>query len=93
VPYSNGLSFDYYFVKVTLKWIIILSSILELVVFVDSFPTGAPMEACTDITPQHGNNTPSTDPVPFSVDLSDFTVNTLVCYIGGYNYSSKRGWV
>ena len=79
--------------KVTLKWIIILSSILELVVFVDSFPEGAPLEACADIVPQHSMHTSSTDPLPFSVNLSDFTVNTLVCYIGGQTYTSKHSWV
>ena len=82
----------FYFVKVTLSYAIILmiSSILELVVVVDSRSSGAPIEACAQIAPQHGSNSPSTDPLPFSVDLSDFTFD---CYIGGQSYNSKHSWV
>ena len=73
--------------KVTFKYIIILSSILELIVVVDSRPEGAPLSACGDIVPQHSPNSPSTDPLPFAVNLSDFTFD---CYIGGQNYTSKH---
>ena len=53
-------------------------------------PEGAPPEACgitTDIVPNHVPNTPSDTPLPYSVDLSDFTGGE---YIPGDTYLSKK---
>ena len=89
VCYTLTVYHYFYSVKVTFKYIIILSSVLELIVVVDSRPEGAPLSACGDIVPQHGSNSPSTDQLPFTVNLSDFTFD---CYIGGQNYISKHSW-
>lgn len=52
-------------------------------------PEGAPPAACgmtTDIVPNHAGISPSTDPIPYTVDLSDFTGGQ---YIPGDTYTSK----
>ena len=57
---------------------------------VDGRPEGAPPIACgivTDIVPIHANITPSDTPLPYSVDLSDFTGGK---YIPGDKYISKK---
>ena len=49
-------------------------------------PEGAPPEACAQIAPMHAGISPSTDPLPYSVDLSDFTGDE---YVPGDTYQSK----
>ena len=68
--------------KVTLKHIIVIGGILQLVVVVDNRITGAPPLDCGQIDPF----SPSNDPLPYSVNLSDFTFGS---YIGGQSYNSK----
>ena len=66
----------------------LLSSIYGIVVVVDGRSSGAPPDACetgTDIVPDHGAS-PSTDPLPFSVDLSGFKGNL---YNAGQTYNSE----
>ncbi len=51
--------------------IAIFHSIVHLA---ESFPSGAPMSACDTLAPNpfsHGAP-PNTDPIPYSIDLSDF---------------------
>ena len=48
-------------------------------------PKGAPDIACTDIRPRHVGF-PSTDPLPYSVDLSDFPLDH---YFTNETYTSK----
>ena len=53
-------------------------------------PEGASPAACgatTDIVPDHGGLSPSDTPLPYSVDLSDFTSGE---YIPGDTYLSKK---
>ena len=67
--------------------VLVTLSILEIVV-IRGYPTGAPLEACksgTNIVPNHGV-LPSTNPLPYSVDLSNFTDNA---YIPGKAHKSK----
>ena len=64
--------------------------LLLVITSVQGRPEGAPLEACgetTDIVPNHGSNTPSDTPLPYSVDLSDFTDGE---YIPGDTYLSKE---
>ena len=72
--------------KATVKHIIVLDGILQLVVVVDSRITGAPPLACGQIVPQHDSFSPSNDPLPCSVNLSDFAIGS---YIGRQSYNSK----
>lgn len=60
--------------------------ILLVVAAVHGRPEGAPPEACAEIAPMHAGISPSTDPFPYSVDLSDFTGGE---YIPGDTYQSK----
>ena len=65
----------------------LLSSIYGIVV-VDGRSDGAPPDACgtvTDIVPNHFSSL-STDPLPFSVDLSSFKGNL---YNAGQTYNSE----
>jgi len=50
-------------------------------------PEGAPPEACAQIAPMHAGISPSIDPLPFNVDLSDFTGGE---YVPGDTYQSKN---
>ena len=52
---------------------------------VNGFPDGAPEAACNDLLPQHGGS-PSTDPLPFVVNTSEFVNQT---YIPNQLYASK----
>ena len=66
-----------------------IAVILLLAAVVQGFPNGAPTDACgiiTDIVPIHGVP-PSNTPLPYSVDLSDFTNGE---YIPGDTYTSKK---
>ena len=60
--------------------------ILSLVTTAHGRPEGAPPEACAQIAPMHAGISPSTDPLPYSVDLSDFTGGE---YVPGDTYQSK----
>ena len=56
----------------------------------DGMSSGAPVAACetgTNIVPNHSPNTPSTNQLPFSVDLTEFTENI---YNPGRTYTSKH---
>ena len=53
----------------------------------DGLSEGAPPEACTDIEPDHHGISPSDDPLPYSVDLSDITGGE---YIPERLYNSKK---
>ena len=67
--------------------VLVALNIVEIVV-VHGLSTGAPLEACkggNNIVPFHGAP-PSTDPLPYSVDLSNFTGNV---YMPGMTYESK----
>ncbi|XP_065906698.1 uncharacterized protein [Dysidea avara] len=71
---------------ILLSYAMLLSSIYGIVVVVDGRSSGAPPDACetgTDIVPDHGAS-PSTDPLPFSVDLSGFKGNL---YNAGQTYN------
>ena len=61
--------------------------ILSLVTTAHGLPEGAPPEACAQIVPVHAGISPSTDPLPFSIDLSDFTGGE---YVPGDTYQSKN---
>ena len=64
--------------------------LLVAITAVQGRPEGAPPEACgvtTDIVPNHVPNTPSDTPLPYSVDLSDFTDGE---YTPGNTYLSKK---
>ena len=60
---------------------------------VDGYPTGAPLEACgevTDIVPNHQPfNASSNEDIPYSLDLYDFEYYTNGTYIPGYYYYCK----
>ena len=60
-----------------------------LVITANGRPEGAPPEACAQIAPMHAGISPSTDPLPFSVDLSDFTGGE---YVPGDTYLSKTSF-
>ena len=64
--------------------ILVVSNILGYVL-VSGRPEGAPAAACSNIVPQHSGS-PSTDPLPYSVDLSDFPLDH---YFRGETYTSK----
>ena len=56
---------------------------------VNGMPDGAPEGACeggTNLVPNHVPNPPSTDPLPYSVDISSISSSG---YIPGQNYTSK----
>ena len=56
---------------------------------VNGMPNGAPDAACVDgtnVVPGHVPNSPSTSPLPYSVDLSSIPSSG---YIPGQNYTSK----
>ena len=53
---------------------------------VDTRPTGAPPEACTEIEPMHNNFSRSTLTIRYGPDLSDFPNRS---YIPGRGYTSK----
>jgi len=58
-------------------------------ILVSGRPEGAPPSACedgTNIVPGHGGS-PSTTPLPYSVDLSDFPLDH---YFRGETYTSKH---
>ena len=61
-----------------------MSNILGYVL-VNGRPNGAPPEACATIIPGHVPNSPSTDPFPYSVDISSLDNG----YDPGENYNSK----
>jgi len=68
--------------------VLVVLNIVEVVV-VHGLSTGAPLEACkggNNIVPNHGVP-PSTNPLPYSVDLSNFTDNV---YIPGMTHESKN---
>ena len=63
---------------------------LLVITAVYGMPEGAPPEACgttTDIVPSHAGISPSDTPLPYSVDISDFTGDQ---YIPGDTYTSKK---
>ena len=65
-----------------------MSNILGYVL-VNGRPEGAPEAACedgTNIVPVHVPNSPSTSPVPYSVDICDIPSSG---YVPGQNYTSK----
>ena len=52
-----------------------------LILGVNSYPNGAPVEACrnvTDIMPNHSSTIPSSNTIPFSVNLTDFVDNVYI---------------
>lgn len=63
--------------------VLIVSSILGCML-VNGLPSGAPSTACSTIRPSHGSNTPSSLPVPYTVDLSAFPTRG---YVPGQNYN------
>ena len=66
-----------------------IAVLLLVITAVQGRPEGAPPEACgttTDIVPNHGIS-PSDTPLPYSVDLSDFTDGQ---YIPGDTYISNK---
>jgi len=68
--------------------VLVVSNILGYIL-VSGRPNGAPPEACedgTNIVPGHGGS-PSTTPLPYSVDLSDFPLGF---YFRGETYTSKH---
>ncbi|XP_065907202.1 putative defense protein [Dysidea avara] len=87
---------------ISLSYIIVLTSTLRCVV-VDGMSSGAPVAACetgTNIVPNHSPNTPSTNQLPFSVDLTEFTENIYnpgrtytITMRGGPNDSNFRGFM
>ena len=63
---------------------------LLVITAVHGRPEGASPAACgttTDIVPDHDGIPPSDTPLPYSVDLSDFTGSQ---YIPGEAYTSKN---
>ena len=62
-------------------------AVLLLTTSVQGRSLGAPDDACVDIAPEHGSSSPSSDPLPYSVDLSDFTGGE---YTPGQTYLSKK---
>ena len=63
---------------------------LLVITAVHGRPEGASPAACgttTDIVPSHAESSPSDTPLPYSVDLSDFTGGQ---YIPGDTYTSKK---
>ena len=61
-----------------------------MVTTVQGLSGGAPHEACgiaTDIVPNHAGISPSTDPIPYTVDLSGFIGGQ---YVPGDIYTSKN---
>ena len=66
-----------------------IAVILLVTTAVQGLPEGAPPEACgitTDIATDHAGISSSDTPLPYSVDLSDFTGGQ---YIPGETYISK----
>ncbi|XP_065918054.1 uncharacterized protein [Dysidea avara] len=64
--------------------ILVVSNILGYVL-VSGRPEGAPTAACSNIVPRHPGS-PSTDPLPYSVDLSDFPLDH---YYRGETYTIR----
>ena len=67
-----------------------IAAILLVTTSVQGRPEGATIAACgatTDIVPDHGGLSPSDTPLPYSVDLSDFTGGE---YIPGDTYLSMK---
>ena len=51
-----------------------ISILLLLLMFggsVNSYPSGAPSQACSSLTPNHGGS-PQSSPLPYTLDLSGF---------------------
>ena len=49
------------------------------------YPSGAPLDACVTLTPQHPNTAPQTSPSPFQIDM----VDNAVSYIPGTPFNSE----
>lgn len=68
---------------------IYLLSILLLLAITDTIVvglrTGAPADACRNITPQHNEHVSQTSPVPYTVDINSFNG----FYIPEENYTSE----
>ena len=64
-----------------------IAAILLLTTFVQGRSGGAPSEACDDIAPEHAPNSPSSDPLPYSIDFRGFTGGE---YIPGTTYQSRK---
>lgn len=52
------------------NFVVFVLSAISLVTIVSSNETGAPREACWDMTPQHGNNTVSGSTAPYRLTVS-----------------------
>ena len=50
-------------------------------------PGGGAFACCTNIAPEHSSLPPSSDPLPYSIDLSGFTDGE---YIPGATYQSRK---
>ena len=75
---------------VSLRCFIVAILLVTTFAQVQSQLQGAPRAACgttTDIAPLHVGVSASTSPLPYSVDLSDFTDGE---YIPGATYQSKE---
>ena len=69
-----------------------IATILFVVTTVHGRSTGASPQACgetTDIVPNHTGSSPSNTPIPYSVDLTDFTAGQ---YIPEDTYTSKSSY-
>ena len=58
---------------------------------VQGYPSGAPAEACSSLTPMHGDHAPQTSDIPFMIDISNFESSEEGCYYyqPGETYNSK----
>ena len=74
--------------------VVTLSLFLTLVatpLSVHGFSTGAPADACTTLTQQHGSNSPQTSTVPYTIDLSVFDDGAGgFVYVPGMSYQREE---
>ena len=59
---------------------------------VQGYPGGAPAEACSSLTPMHGDHVTQTSDIPFMIDISNFeSPEEAGCYYyqPGETYNSK----
>ena len=58
----------------------------------NGYPSGAPAESCSTLTPNHGDHQPQTSPIPYMIDISEFRDATNDCYYytPGETYNSKE---
>ena len=74
-----------------MKGNVVLLLLVVVVTAVYGMPSGAPLQACEDLMPQHGSD-PQMSTSPYQIDLSPFNVSRYMDYSNNYTgYWYKPG--